>query len=87
MKTLIVPQFDRDTLQFTGNIEVKIKNKPNTADYNKVAKKLPGLTLGYCEQLYTIGQTEKPIEITSFYDVRQGKDVNKLKGFFIKLKK
>ena len=83
MKTLLVPTFDEfNDYKFKGFTTVKIKNKPNTKDYNKVTSKLPGMCVGYCPALYLIGETKKPIEIIHFYDIRQ-KGVKKLKGYFI----
>ena len=90
MKTLLVPKFKEvwpvgakhHDYQFTGYKPVKIKNKPDTKDYNKVVSELPGFAQGYCDELYTIGQTEKPIEITRFYDSRQA-SAKKLKNYFI----
>lgn len=88
MKTLIVPTFKHvhnQGYKFNKNIEVKVKNKMNTKDYLKVAESLPGLTVGYCAELYDIAQIRKPIEITRFYDIRQ-RSVKQLKGYFITLK-
>jgi hypothetical protein len=86
MKTILVPQFNEfENYKFTGLKEVKIKNKPNTKDYNKVTKALPGMCVGYCPAIYTIAETNKPIEVVDFYDIRQ-KGVKKLKGHFITLK-
>lgn len=81
---LQVPTFDEfNHLKFNGYKIVKIKNKPNTDDYNKITTVLPGLPQGYCSAIYEIGKTKEPIEVTRFYDGRQGKGVNKLKGYFI----
>lgn len=86
MKTLQVPQFNEfDNFKFVGYKEVKVKNKMNTADYNKITSVLPGMCVGYCPAIYTIAETKKPIEIIHFYDIRQ-RGVKKLKGFFITLK-
>lgn len=85
MKTLLIPKFDLNSLKFLKYKEVKIKNKPNTKDYNKVAQELPGFPQGYCPAIYNILETKKPIEITRFYDKRQ-RGSRKLKGHFITLK-
>ncbi len=86
MITLLVPTFDEfNNYKFKGNKEVKIKNKPNTRDYNKITKVLAGMCVGYCSAVYTIGKTKKPIDITDFYDIRQ-RGVKKLKGYFITIK-
>ena len=81
---LQVPQFDKfNNYKFTNFKTVKIKNKPDSSDYNKITKELPGICQGYVEQVYTIGETKKPIEVSNFYDIRQGKTVKKFKGYFI----
>lgn len=87
MKTLHVPTFDEfNDYKFIKFQSVKIKNNPDNKDYNKVTRLLPGFCVGYCPELYTIGETEKPIEVTSFYDTRQ-KSVKKLEGYYIILDK
>lgn len=87
MKTLQVPQFDEfNNYKFTGFKDVKVKNKMNTEDYNKITNALPGMCVGYCPAIYNIAENKKPIEVIHFYDIRQ-KGVTKLKGYFITLKK
>lgn len=79
-----VPTFDEfDGLKFKGYKTIKIKNNPKTVDYQKITELLPGIPQGYCSSLETLHKTKKPIEVTEFYDIRQGKGVKKLKGFFI----
>jgi hypothetical protein len=85
MKTLLIPKFDINSLKFLGHKEVKIKNNPNTKDYNKVVEQLPGFPQGYCPSIYNILISKKPLEITSFYDKRQ-RGSRKLKGYFITVK-
>jgi hypothetical protein len=88
MKTLLIPTFKYVTGQgykFIKNKEVKVKNNMNSKDYIKVAQLLPGLTVGYCADIYKIAETKKRIEITRFYDIRQ-RSVKQLKGYFITLK-
>tara|TARA_R110002020_G_scaffold144907_1_gene318097 strand:- start:6 stop:275 length:270 start_codon:yes stop_codon:yes gene_type:complete len=88
MKTLIVPKFnyvDNQGYKFNKYVEVKVKNKMNSKDYIKVTQVLPGLTVGYCAELYDIAEKKNPIEITRFYDIRQ-RSVKQLKGYFITLK-
>lgn len=86
MKTLIIPILDEfNNYKQKGFKEVKIKNNPDAKDYHKITNVLPGLCVGYCPEVYSIGETKKPIEIIDFYDIRQ-KGVKKLKGHFITLK-
>lgn len=84
MKTLLVPQFNEQR-KFIGTKEVKVKNKMDNKDYQKVTKHLPGFAVGYCSELYRIAETQKPIEITRFYDARQ-RGLNGLKNYFITVK-
>jgi hypothetical protein len=89
MKTLLVPKFKavwsvgkkRHTYEFDKYVKVKIKNNPDSADYVKVIRYLPGIQQGYVPEFYTITKTLKPIEITDFYDIRQNAKI--LKGFYI----
>jgi hypothetical protein len=81
MKTLLVPSFDYEN-NFIGYKEVKVKNKMDHKDENKVLNILPGFKQGYCPALSKITETREPIEITRFYDVRQ-RGVKKLKNLFI----
>lgn len=84
MINIQVPTFDEfKSLKFDGYKIVKIKNKPDSKDYQKITHLLPGLPQGYCSGFYDIGKNKKPIEITRFYDGRQGKGLKKLKGYFI----
>lgn len=84
MKTLIVPKFDYKN-EFVENVEVKVKNKPNSKDYNKVVRFLAGLPQGYCEDFY---KDFDKISIEKFYDPRQiSRGEKRLKGHFITLKK
>ena len=81
---LQVPTFDEfNHLQFKGYKVVKIKNNPDSKDYNKITALLPGLPQGYCSAIYKISETKNPIEAVEFYDIRQGKGLKKLKGYFI----
>jgi len=79
MKKLVIPKFD-ENLKFTGYKIVEVKEK---IDYSEIAQELPGIPQGYCEEIHTIFETKKPIEITNFYDPRQGKGLRKIKGFYI----
>ncbi|MBV5334197.1 MAG: hypothetical protein JZU49_00135 [Sulfuricurvum sp.] len=81
MKTILIPKINND-FQISSFKQIKIKNNPDTYDYNKITKELPGTSCGYCPAVYTIAKTKKPIELIHFYDLRQ-KNVNKLKGLFI----
>jgi hypothetical protein len=81
MKTLLVPAFDYEN-KFTGYKKVKVKNKLDHKDENKVLGFLPGIPQGYCPALSKITETKEPIEITRFYDIRQ-RGVKKLKNYFI----
>ena len=88
MKTLIVPTFKHENnvgYKFKSYKEVKVKNKMNSKDYIKVASHLPGLTVGYCGELYDIAELKNPIEVTRFYDIRQ-RSVKQLKGYYITVK-
>ena len=79
-----VPTFDEfNGLKFKEYKTIKLKNNPNTVDYNKITALLPGIPQGYCSSLETLRKTKKPIPVTDFYDIRQGKGVKKLKGYFI----
>ena len=81
---LQVPTFDEwNGLRFNGYKIIKIKNNPKTVDYQKITTLLPGIPQGYCSSLETLHKTKKPIPITDFYDIRQGRGVKKLKGYFI----
>lgn len=84
MKTLLVPTFDYE-YTFMGYVEVKVKNKMDNEDYNKVISMLPGYAQGYCPALYTITETKEPLSISNFYDIRQ-KGAKKLKNYFISVK-
>jgi hypothetical protein len=47
MITIQVPTFDEfDNYAFTGYADVKIKNKPDWKDVNKITKHLPGIPQG-----------------------------------------
>ncbi len=81
MIKLSVPKFDKD-LNFIGHSEVVVKDKMDTQDYVKIACALPGMPVGYCEEIYDIGNVKKPIEITKFYDPRQ-RGFDKIKNQFI----
>lgn len=82
MVTLQIPKFDTFGNKFLKFVTVKIKNKPNTKDYHKVINELAGFPQGYVAEIYTIGETKKPIEVSRFYDLRQ-RGSRKLKGHFI----
>jgi hypothetical protein len=80
---LSIPTFD-DNLRFIKNITIEINKKIGTNEYNRITQILPGMCVGYCEDIYSIAETKTPIEIIHFYDIRQ-KGVKKLKGYFIKV--
>jgi len=83
MKILIVPKFNYKN-EFVENVEVKVKNKPDTKDYNKVTALLAGIPQGYCSKFF---ENFDKIDIKHFYDIRQiGKGDKRLKGHFITLK-
>lgn len=84
MKTLLIPTFNEfRNYEFVEYKKVKVKNKMDTKDYNKIASLLPGVPCGYCHSIYNI-DTLKKVEIRGFYDIRQ-KNVNKLKNYYIHL--
>lgn len=86
MITLLVPYFDEfNNFKLLGHKEIKVKNKMDTKDYNKITSVLPGMCVGYCSDIYKIAEKKQPIEITEFYDIRQ-KNVKKIKGHYITLK-
>ena len=93
MTTLSVPTFKivwpvgkkHHTYEFDKYVNVTIKNEPDSKDYWKVVKHLPGMPQGYVKDIYTIGKTHIPIEIIRFYDTRQNPKL--LKGFFISVVK
>jgi hypothetical protein len=86
MITLLVPTFDEwNNYQFVKYVEVKIKNKPDWKDVNKITNHLPGLPQGGVgreplKDLLTNGSKE----VRSFYDARQ--NTRKLHGYAITIK-
>lgn len=82
MKTILLPIFDEfENYKLTHYKEVKIKNKPDHKDYIKVCRMLPGIPQGGSGAL---NRNEFPIEIQSFYDMRQNS--KRFKGYYITLK-
>jgi hypothetical protein len=83
MKTVTVPTFDEfENYSFIKNVEVKIKNKPDWKDVNKITAYLPGIPQGGCgkyplKDLLTDGKKE----VRSFYDRRQKTKV--FKDYFV----
>lgn len=77
---ITIPKFDHD-LNFSHYKVIIVRKRITTSCYNKIVSELPGLSLGYQEGIYNL--SNKPVEIASFYDPRQGIGVKKLKGFFI----
>jgi hypothetical protein len=83
MITVLVPTFDEfKRYAFTGYVKVKIKNKPDWKDVNKICKPLPGIPQGGCgrnplQDLITNGT--KPV--IEFYDGRQRTSM--LKGYHV----
>lgn len=80
---LSVPTFD-DNLKFIKNVTIEVNKNLNTKDYNAICRLLPGMTVGYCAEIYDIAKNKKPIEITGFYDIRQ-RGIKKVKGYYINL--
>ena len=86
MITAIVPTFDEfKRYSFVKNVEVKIKNKPDYKDVNKIGHHLPGIPQGGVggeplKDLLTTGRKE----VRSFYDARQ--NTRMLKGYFVTIK-
>lgn len=86
MKTVIVPTFDEfEKYSFVKNVEVKIKNKPDFKDVNKITHFLPGIPQGGIgreplQDLLTDGKKE----VRSFYDLRQ--NTKKFKGYYVTIK-
>lgn len=86
MKTVIIPTFDQfNGYAFVKNVEVKIKNKPDWKDVNKITKHFCGIPQG------GIGRT--PLSdlikngfksVASFYDTRQRTKM--FKGYNVTLK-
>lgn len=90
MITLQVPTFDEfDNYAFKGYVDVKIKNKPNWEDVNKITKHLPGIPQGGIGKtpLHDL-LTDKKKAVGSFYDIRQlrGKRKTQLWGYFVYIK-
>jgi hypothetical protein len=86
MITITVPTFDEfNKYQFIGNVEIKIKNKPDFRDVNKIWRILCGIPQGGVgreplKDLLTDGKKE----VTTFYDARQNS--KKFKGYFVTVK-
>lgn len=85
MINLKIPKFDEfDNYKHIGFKVVKIKNNPDSKDYNKVTNELPGIPQGYCKEFFDLGKIKTSFQVTDFYDIRQnGKALRKLKGHFI----
>lgn len=86
MITALVPTFDEfNKYAFMGYVEVKIKNKPDWKDVNKLTKSLPGIPQGGIgrEPLKDL-ITNKTKSVRSFYDARQ--NTGMLKGYFVTIK-
>lgn len=85
MITIQIPTFDEfNNYKFVKFVKVKVKNKMDSKDYGKITKLLPGVPQGYCGKIYTIAKTKKPIDVTSFYDIRQNRKILRImKGNFI----
>lgn len=81
MKSVQVPTFDEfNNYAFIGYKTVKIKNKPDFKDVNKITRLLPGIAMGGIgrkplQDLLTKGEKD----VRSFYDARQ--NTRKLKGY------
>lgn len=85
MKTVLVPTFDEwNKYAFVKNVQVKIKNKPDSKDVNKITRHLPGIPQGGVgreplKDLLTTGSRD----VSHFYDARQ--NTRKLKGYHVTL--
>lgn len=83
MITVQVPTFDEfNNYSFTEYVKVKIKNKPDFRDVNKITRPLPGIPMGGVgreplKDLLTNGA--KPVR--EFYDTRQ--NTRMLKGYYV----
>lgn len=86
MITVLVPTFDEwKRYAFMGNVEVKIKNNPDSRDVNKITKHLPGIPMGGVGRYPLLDLLEKKTkEVRSFYDVRQR--TRMLKGYYVIIK-
>lgn len=85
MITLQVPTFDEFCdYKFVKFVKIKVKNKPSTDNYNKLIRLLPGMPQGGTAALEKLIKTREPIDVSHFYDIRQGgKSLNKLKGHYV----
>lgn len=85
MKVVSVPTFDEfDNYKFVKNVAVRIKNKPDSKDVNKITRLLPGIPQGGVgrtplQDLITTGHKH----VREFYDARQ--NTRKLHGYFVTL--
>lgn len=83
MRTIQIPTFDEfNRYQFVKYVQVKIKNKPDYRDVNKITHHLPGIPQGGCgreplKDLLSNGWKE----VRSFYDARQ--NTRRFKGFLV----
>lgn len=86
MKTVLVPTFDEfNKYAFVNYQQVKIKNKPDSIDVNKITHYLPGIPQGGIgreplKDLLSAGRKE----VRSFYDPRQR--TRMLKGYYVTIK-
>ncbi len=83
MKTALVPTFDEfNKYAFVKNVPVKIKNKPDWKDCNKITQLLPGFAQGgsgAISHLMANGQ----VPVRYFYDSRQRTKM--LRGYSVRL--
>lgn len=89
MITIKVPTFDEfDNYKFVEFKEIKIKNKPDCVDVNKITHFLPGIPQGGIgrEPLKDLLEGGKK-SVKSFYDVRQlnSKTLKGFKGYFVEI--
>lgn len=85
MKIVQVPTFNEfNSYRFVKYVKVKIKNKPDFRDVNKITSHLPGIPQGGVgrEPLKDLLQYGSK-EVRSFYDTRQ--NTRMLKGFHVTL--
>lgn len=83
MITVSVPTFDEfNGYAFVKNVQVKIKNKPDHKDVNKITRLLPGFCCG------PVGPTpladllaKGKKDVRTFYDARQR--TSKLRGHYV----
>ena len=78
-----VPQFDEfRKYEFTGYKTVRIKNKPDSKDWNKITALLPGIPMGsFGPRTVESFLKDGKREVRSFYDARQ--NTRKFKNFYV----